>query len=140
MTETTPCTSCGTTERFGHHPDCEYGPSPCGRYGWSITVGELRAAIENVPDDYEVMLTNAEVDDIEIANVNIESLYPPFEGASGLLVLGGGQILNYEYAYDERMDRGHDGTDIVRRYQRYGAERWFERHAPFFNPNDNEVG
>lgn len=100
--------------------------------GWSITVGELRAALEGVPDDYEVMLENAEVDDCEISNVNIRMLIPPattesgeceiydsgwcgahstwdHEGrphvnSPGLLVLGGGQILNSEYGYLPRLD------------------------------------
>lgn len=73
--------------------------------GWSITVGDLRRAIDGVPDDYEVMLENAEVGDIEIANVNIEALLPPSAtGSPGLMILGGGQILNSEYDYDNRLD------------------------------------
>ena len=75
--------------------------------GWSITVGELRSALEGVPDDYEVMLTNAEVDDTDISNVNIDGIYPPALGSPGILRLGGGQILNSEYAYHERMDAHH---------------------------------
>lgn len=75
--------------------------------GWSITVRELRAAIDGLPDDYEVMLTNAEVDDCDISNVNIDSIYPPSLESPGLLILGGGQILSSEYAYHERMDAHH---------------------------------
>lgn len=75
--------------------------------GWSITVGELKKAIVDLPDDYEVMLTNAEVDDCDISNVNIDGLYPPALGSVGLLILGGGQILNSEYAFHERMDAHH---------------------------------
>ena len=75
--------------------------------GWSITIGELKKAISEIPDDYEVMLCNAEVEDIEISNVNIEAIYPPALGSPGILRLGGGQILNSEYAYDERMDVHH---------------------------------
>lgn len=75
--------------------------------GWSITVGELKRAIADIPDDYEVMLTNADVDDIDISNVNIDTLYPPALGSPGLLVLGGGQILNSEYAFQPRMDAHH---------------------------------
>lgn len=75
--------------------------------GWSITVGELKRAIAGIPDDYEVMLENAEVDDCDISNVNINDLYPPALGAPGLLILGGGQIVNAEYAYHQRMDAMH---------------------------------
>lgn len=76
--------------------------------GWSITVGELKKAIADIPDDYEVMIANADVGDIEIANVHIDAVYPPSATASpGLLILGGGQILNAEYDYDNRMDAHH---------------------------------
>lgn len=76
--------------------------------GWSITVGELKRAIADIPDDYEVMLSNAEVNDIDISNVNIDNLYPPSAtGSPGLLILGGGQILNSEYDYHNRMDAHH---------------------------------
>ena len=81
----------------------EVDDSPISR-GWSITVAELRAALEGVPDDYEVMLENAEVDDCDISNVNINTLMPPALGAPGLLILGGGMILNSEYAYHPRLD------------------------------------
>lgn len=75
--------------------------------GWSITVAELKRALADVPDDYEVMLCNADVDDIDICNVNIDGLFPPALGSPGLLILGGGQILNLEYAYHDRMDAHH---------------------------------
>src|SRR5690242_3620699 len=75
--------------------------------GWSITVAELKRALKDVPDDYEVMLTNAEVEDIDICNVNIDGLYPPALGSPGIFRLGGGQIVNSEYAYDSRMDAHH---------------------------------
>jgi hypothetical protein len=72
--------------------------------GWSITVGELKRALADIPDDYEVMLENAEVDDCDISNININTLIPPALGSPGLLVMGGGQIVNSEYAYHERLD------------------------------------
>jgi len=73
--------------------------------GWSITVGELKKAIADIPDDYEIMLENAEVDDIDISNININRLMPPTPtGSPGILILGGGQILNAEYDYDLRLD------------------------------------
>ena len=76
--------------------------------GWSITVGELKRALADVPDDFEVMLCNAEVDEVDISNVNIDGLYPPALGSPGIFRLGGGQILNSEYAYHERMDAHHE--------------------------------
>lgn len=82
--------------------------------GWSISVAELKAALSDLPDDYEVMLTNADVDDISICNVNIDGLYPPALGSPGILRLSGGQIVNSEYAYWERMDAHHEvGGDSV---------------------------
>ena len=84
--------------------DANRGKSPSGHYGWSINAGELKRALANVPDDYEVMLENAEVDDTEISNININRLLPPFKGSPGLLVLGGGQIVSWEYGYERRMD------------------------------------
>jgi hypothetical protein len=82
--------------------------------GWSISVAELKLALKDIPDDYEVMLENAEVDDIDISNVNINRLYPPTStGSPGLLILGGGQILNSEYEYHNRMDAHHElGGDL----------------------------
>lgn len=81
--------------------------------GWSITVAELKRALADIPDDYEVMLTCAEVDDTDICNVNIDGIYPPALGSPGIFRLGGGQILNSEYAYHERMDAHHSmGGDL----------------------------
>jgi hypothetical protein len=82
--------------------------------GWSITVGELKRALADVPDDYEVMLTCAEVDDTDICDVRIDGMYPPALGSPGIFRLGGGQIVNSEYAYHERMDAHHEvGGDLT---------------------------
>jgi hypothetical protein len=89
--------------------------------GWSITVGELKRALESIPDDYEVMLTNAEVGDIDISNVNIDGLWPPALGSPGIFRLGGGQIVNSEYAYEQRMDVHH---------QVGGDKYWTTRENP----------
>lgn len=97
--------------------------------GWSITVGELRRAIANVPDDYEVMLENADVDDCDISNININRLFPPALGSPGLLVMGGGQILNSEYAYHERFDTHMEiGGDKTwgRGFGEAWEEGWFD--------------
>lgn len=81
--------------------------------GWSATVGELRAAIQDVPDDYEVVLDNADVEDCEIATVYVRALMDPALDAPGLLVLGSGQVITSEYHYHPRLDvwlegeRGH---------------------------------
>lgn len=75
--------------------------------GWSITAADLKKALEAVPDDYEVMLTCADVDDCDIASMRIDGLYPPALGSPGLLILGGGQVVNAEYAFHERMDTHH---------------------------------
>lgn len=76
--------------------------------GWSITVGDLKRVLEATPDDYEVMLTCADVDDISISSVTVDGLYPPALGSVGILRLSGGQIVNSEYAYWERMDAHHE--------------------------------
>ena len=94
-----------------------------------MSVGELRASIADVPDDYEVVLDNAEVDDCEISAVRVVALHEAvttddpcvmddddwcfkhaheerrYVNAPGLLVLGGGQIISSEYAYHYRLDR-----------------------------------
>lgn len=76
--------------------------------GWSLTLGELRKAIDGLPDDYEVMLCNAEVDDIEIEEAQIDGMYPPSAtGSPGLFILRGGQIITSEYDYHNRMDAHH---------------------------------
>lgn len=96
--------------------------------GWSITVAELKAALAEVPDDYEVMLTNAEVDDCEISNINIDVLYPPALGSPGLFLMGGGQIVTSEYAFHERMDAHHEvGGTKTWRMPGNNPEGWGER-------------
>ncbi|WP_424863031.1 hypothetical protein [Streptomyces sp. MMS24-I29] len=70
----------------------------------SVTVGELRKAIADLPDDYEVVLDDADVDDCEIAEVYIASQHPPALGTPGLLVLKSGQIISSEYHYGPRLD------------------------------------
>jgi hypothetical protein len=74
--------------------------------GWSITVKELKLALESVPDDYEVMLScTNEVEDMDICTVHIDRMYPPsITGSVGLFILNGGQGVNSEYDYDNRMD------------------------------------
>lgn len=71
---------------------------------WSMTVGEMRAAIDGVPDDYEIVLDNAEVDDCEISNVSVDIRLDPALDCPGLLVLRGGQIISSEYEYHARLD------------------------------------
>ena len=97
--------------------------------GWSITVGELKRALADVPDDYEVMLTNAEVDDIDISNVNIDGLYPPALGSPGIFRLGGGQIITSEYAYHSRMDAHHEVGGDSHWTTRENPDGEWKRHA-----------
>lgn len=90
-----------------------YEEPPHRSSGWSMEVGVLKKALRYVPDSYEVMLTNAEVDDCEIAALHIESMYPPDEEGPGLLVLGQGQVVSSEYGFHERMDEDHElGTSM----------------------------
>lgn len=76
--------------------------------GWSITVAEMKEAIKDVPDDYEIVMDNAEVDECEIASVTIADMYPPALGAAGLVVLRGGQVISAEYDYHVRLDASFD--------------------------------
>lgn len=76
--------------------------------GWSMKVSELKRALRYVPDNYEVMLENGDVDDCEIATLHVTRMYPPTDDSPGLLVLSQGQVVSYEYAYHDRMDEDHN--------------------------------
>ncbi|AVD99181.1 hypothetical protein SEA_ADGERS_87 [Gordonia phage Adgers] len=72
---------------------------------WSVSVGEMKAALANVPDDYEIVLESADVDDLNIAELNIIHLYPPTpQGNAGLVILGQGQVVSAEYDYENRHE------------------------------------
>ena len=54
---------------------------------------------------------------IDIANVVIARLYPPSAtGSPGLFIVGGGQVVNAEYDYDNRMEA----------HQTVGGEKWWD--------------
>jgi hypothetical protein len=72
--------------------------------GWSITVGEMKKALENIPDDYEIVIENCEVGDCEISGAAIYLNFPPENDGVGLIVLGGSQVITSEYNFHERMD------------------------------------
>lgn len=93
--------------------------------GWSMTVGEMRKAIADVPDDYEIVIDAADVDDCEIAEAKIRDLYPPALGSSGLLVVTCGQVISSEYFYHDRMDAGHMSAGYP--YWDSKAEKWVQR-------------
>ena len=76
-------------------------------HGWSMSVGEIKKALSSVPDDYEIMVDNAEVDDCEIAEVHIRNMYPPALDSPGLVILSCGQVVTSEYDYHPRMDADH---------------------------------
>lgn len=81
--------------------------------GWSTTVGTLKRILRHVPDTYEVMLENADVEDIEIATLHVQRMYPPTQDSPGLLVLSSGQTVSTEYGYHDRMDEDHEvGTTL----------------------------
>ncbi|QRI45560.1 hypothetical protein SEA_EKHEIN_86 [Gordonia phage Ekhein] len=72
---------------------------------WSASVGEMKAALANVPDDYEIVLDGADVDSCEIGELRIAHLFPPTpHGNAGLVVLNQGQVVTAEYDYHERLD------------------------------------
>ena len=72
--------------------------------GWSMSLSELRAAIADLPDDYEVGIDGAEVADCEIADLHVDRKLPPAHDHAGLLVLRSGQQISYEYDYHPRLD------------------------------------
>ncbi|QOR56229.1 hypothetical protein SEA_LINETTI_85 [Gordonia phage Linetti] len=87
---------------------------------WSASVGEMKAALENVPDDYEIVLENADVDDLNIAELRIGHLFPPTpHGNNGLVVLSQGQVISAEYDYENRHD-------TFLEYPQSGVMRWDE--------------
>ena len=73
--------------------------------GWSITVGELREAIAGVPDDYEVMLDDADVEALERHLDRYNAGLPPLKDF--ILPAGG-----------EAAARCHLARTIVRRAER----------------------
>ena len=93
--------------------------------GWSITVGELKKALEIVPDDYEVMITCSDVDDCDIAETHIDGLYPPALSSVGLFILHSGQTVSSEYAYHERMDAFHSTGSGVLNWSE-NAQKWYK--------------
>ncbi|WP_181273617.1 hypothetical protein [Brevibacterium oceani] len=77
---------------------------PDGIHNWSMTIGEMRAAITDLPDDYEIVLDGADVSDCDIAEMHIDSVYDPALDAPGLLVLTAGQTISEDYHYHPRLD------------------------------------
>lgn len=85
------------------HDEAIEEPTELSR-GWSVSVGELRDAIRGIPAETEVMLTNAEVGDCEIASLSVESRLYATSDSPGLLVLQGGQVVTSEYDFHRRLD------------------------------------
>lgn len=96
------------------------GPDSPWSNKWSIGVGEMKKALADIPDDYEIVLENADVDDLNIAEVNIVHLFPPTpHGNAGLVVLGQGQVISGEYDYENRLE-------TWLHYSESGVKRWDE--------------
>ncbi|AUV60686.1 hypothetical protein HOS75_gp044 [Gordonia phage SteveFrench] len=92
---------------------------------WSTSVGEMKAALEGLPDDYEIVLENADVDDINIAELRIIHLFPPTPyGNAGLVVLGQGQVVSGEYDYETRLDVQLHTEDSGVKTWNEEARRW----------------
>jgi hypothetical protein len=71
---------------------------------FSTSVGLLRKALEGQPDDYEVVITNCDIGDVEIAGLFPDRIIPPALDAPGLVVLEAGQEITMEYEYYPRLD------------------------------------
>lgn len=70
--------------------------------GWSLTVGDLKKMLADMPDDYEVMIDEG---DCEIASAYADRYYDRTPmGSTGILVLGMGQVVSSEYDYHNRLD------------------------------------
>lgn len=107
--ETRPALTRESVEGLKIQPDEDANGGPLTPQGWSLSVGTLLHALKDLPSDTEVMLSNAEVGDIDIADLHIETLYPEARGigAPPILVLGSRQVVSSEYAYPQRMDAAH---------------------------------
>lgn len=97
-------------------------------YNWSINIGQIKKAIADLPDDYELMVTCSDVDDCEIAETHIDSVYPPSLGSPGLLVLTTGQTVTSDYAFHARMDAYHSTGS--------GVLLWSEEKQEWYNLHD----
>ena len=62
------------------------------------------------------MITCSDVDDCEIAEAHIDSLYPPALGSPGLLVFTSGQTVTSEYGFHPRMDAYHQTGSGVKNW------------------------
>lgn len=79
-----------------------------------MTVGEMKEAIKDLPDDYEVVIDGADVEDCEIAELHLDSLYTPHLDHTGLVVLSAGQPISEDYDYHVRLDVALDYDKGVR--------------------------
>lgn len=74
--------------------------------GWSMTVGELKAALKDIEDDYEVFIDLGDCE-INTAHLSTAGLFRPSLGSNGLFILDAGQVVSTEYGYHSRMDVDH---------------------------------
>lgn len=71
---------------------------------WNLlTVGELRAAIADLPDDTQLVADGAE-EDCEASEMRIHRFMPPALDQPGLLVFEFGQVITSEIDYHPRLD------------------------------------
>jgi hypothetical protein len=66
---------------------------------WTLTLGEIRAL--DLPDDTQVLIL---VEEFEFMDTEVSYKFPPVLDHPGVLVLGGGQQVNYELDMIDRLD------------------------------------
>lgn len=71
--------------------------------GWSVSIGELRKAIQDIPDDYELVIDGVEVD-CDLNSLHPRRLMHPVLDKPGLLVMEPGMPITSDYEYHPRLD------------------------------------
>lgn len=72
-----------------------------------MTLGELRKATANLPDDTDIFI---DLGDLEWMETHLGYLLPPVLDHPWAFSLNAGQIINYEYDIDNRIDGSHIST------------------------------
>jgi hypothetical protein len=66
-----------------------------------MKLGEFRNLTRDLPDDTDILVNEG---DLQFAEVDIDHILPPVLEHSNVILLGSGQVWNYELDLDARLD------------------------------------